>query len=365
MNSEQLSLFQEPSEAITKAIETLSTSTFKGRPSYINFIRELGSLMTTQPAGSIILAATPNSYITKIACESLKIFLEEFNSRNQRPEKAELAVLDIPHAQNTKAQHKQLADIYTSSLPVSKLNHTHKPQFELDFAMAYAQATPMQQICCTIRNRPITHYLLRNAHYISPSGSSVSESTNQLRYFAQLAAQSNKTHVLFANGFKINEWLNNSEISGEFPVCWIKPYNKNDQQSYREFKGVIKSFDVILPREAEFRLLDQADAIFEIVAGCPYRLNKWLISALSLVNANGAQHLDWRYLYQSKPTPAEQKNAKSESSQILTNTPFLAPGIDTVKNDEVKPKKRKTRPQRNLGRDEVGQDAIHPPASAA
>jgi hypothetical protein len=342
----QLTLFQEPNAALVGAINKLANAHLDA-PSYTKFINELAALMVTQRPGSVILAAVPNGFATRNICESIQDYFDAAKKHPTASSEIEIATLEIPHTQNIRAQHKQLANIYSS---LSFLSHSRRPQFELDFPEGFSRPDPLQQICGTIKSRFISHYLVRNAHYLSPSGSPVCSGVNQLRFFAQLAAQSEKTHVLFTNASKVCDWLSDAEIASEFSVSWLRPYIKKNKNSFWEFQGILKSYDSILPRDPDFKLLKHADDVIEVVSGCPYRLNKWLIAALTLAQSTGAASLNWQDLCNTQPTLFERKHALLEAKKIYLNcSAFGAPTHNTTPKSDLKPG------QSALGRDDVPQ----------
>lgn len=342
----QLTLFHEPNAALVVAINKLANAHLDA-PCYTKFINELAVLMVTQRPGSVILAAVPNEFATRNICESIHDYFDAAKKHPTTIPEIEIATLEIPHAQNIRAQHKQLANIYSS---LSFLSHRSRPQFELDFPEAFSRPDPLQQICGTIKSRFISHYLVRNAHYLSPSGSPVCNGVNQLRFIAQLAAQSEKTHVLFTNASKVCDWLSDAEIAAEFPVSWLRPYIKKDKNSFWEFKGILNSYDTILPLHPDFKLLKRADELIEVVSGCPYRLNKWIIAALTLAQSTGAVTIDWSDLCKTQPTLLERNHASLEATKIYRNSSPLE-----VVAQKSTPKNGPKPGQSSLGRDDVPQ----------
>lgn len=350
MNTQQLSLFVEPSDRINQAIAKLTGA--RGlRPNAQTFVSQLGSLMTANPPGSLIIAAVPNGPATEQTCDALERYLEQAKARGFGHGKASIATLEIPHVHNRRMLQRQIPDLYTS-LPASKIGHVHKPQFLLDFSPGYVPPTPMQQICGLLRARAVEYYLVSKAHYLSPSGSSVADGINQVRFFIQLASQSKRTHVLFTNAGTAREWLGSGEITNEVSSCWLRPYNRADSKSFAEFKGLLKGYDLIAPREDGFTLLSNAKQIYDAVWGCTYRLHKWVINSLISVQSRGGEAVSWSDFCQCAPSAAEIRQAEREFEDIKAmSSPLTATlTLPTKAKSSTKPG------QRSLGRDRAGHD---------
>lgn len=349
MSTKQLNLFPEPSEAVENAIDKLS-SVKALAPNYAVFVRELGLHMTTKPSGSLIIAAVPNRFATSQACASLEDYLEAAKRHGHGGGKADLLTLEIPHAHNVRAQQTQLADIY-SGLQLPRRKSEPEAQFTLDIDSGFSRPTPIQRICRLIRDRTAEYYLVRDAHYLSPSGGSIHDGINQVRFFIQLAHRSKKTHVLFTNPLTVRDWLTSGEINGEVTDHWLRPYNKRNTESYREFKGILKGYDAVIPRDKDFTLLKHADNIYGLVWGCTYRLNKWAINTLVSVRARDLKVVTWDDFLKCQPSPEEQKHARSEFL-AATRAPTTAAKGDTQEGTSENP----CLPgQRTLGRDSVAQ----------
>jgi hypothetical protein len=356
MIPEQLSLFSEPSDAVNSAIAKLTNS--RGRnPKFNAYVSDLGSLMSAKPAGSLIIAVVPNGQSSKQVCASLEDYFEDAKSCGVGWGKACLATLEIPHVSSRQILQRQLADLYTA-LPASKIGHIHEPQFTFDSMSGYARPSPMQQICGLIRGRARDYYLVPNAHYLSPSGSSIADGVNQVRFFIQLASQSGKTHVLFTNAATARDWLGNGEITNEVSTRWLKPYNRKDKASFLEFKGILKGYDALLPRETGFTLTAHAKEICDMVWGCTYRLNKWAVNALVAVRACGGDQVTWNDFCQCAPSPTETTQAEKEFSDIQAMMSPLASTTTGAASQQqgTKSKVRLAPGQRRLTRDVVGQD---------
>ncbi|KAB2909173.1 MAG: hypothetical protein F9K30_23305, partial [Dechloromonas sp.] len=207
MNTVQLSLFNEPAEAIVTAYEQITSA--KPAPSkYINFVQELCATMESNTPGSLILAVVPSGLAVDKVCASLAEYLDEAKEHGQGHGREDLTLIEIPHATNLRAQQSLIADTYTR-LPAS-VGHRHAPQFQLEFTSglsAYTSPRPLDQIRSRLQSRPARYYVIKNGHYLCPVGGNVHDGVNQLRFLAQLSRQSDKTHVIFTTPICACEWL--------------------------------------------------------------------------------------------------------------------------------------------------------------
>jgi len=354
MTPKQLTLFPERCECVDLALAKISAGKIQP-PNFTKFVRELGVHMTTGQPGKVIVVGVPNAVATKEVCSSLADFFEEAKLHGFGSGNADLATVEIPHALNLKVQHRQIAGVYTA-LPDSCVGHLHEPQFMLDFASGYARPNPMQQICGLITGRPANHYLVHNAHYLTPLGGSINDGINQVRFFIQLAAQSKKTHVLFTNASTACDWLSSGEITNDVTAMWLKPYNRRDKAAFAEFKGILMGYQGVLPLEEDGVLVKHAKEICDAVWGCTYRLKKWVINTLVSVRTRGGQQVTWDDFCQSPPSPKETAHAKEEFLAInAIKSPLVSLG---TKPEETVAKKRFGQTclpgHRKLGRDPCG-----------
>jgi len=126
-------------------------------------------------------------------------------------------------------------------------------------------------------------------------------------------------------------------------------YNKRNKDSYIEFKGILKGYDAVIPRAEGFALLKNAEAIYDAVWGCTYRLNKWAINTLVSVRARDVKITTWDDFVKCQPSSDERSHARREFI-AATRAPSMMTKVDTEK-----PQNTCLPGQRTLGRDTVDQ----------
>lgn len=355
MNTVQLSLFNEPAEAIVTAYEQITSA--KPAPlKYINFVQELCATMESNTAGSLILAVVPSGLAVDKVCASLAEYLDEAKEHGKGHGREDLTLIEIPHATNLRVQQSLLADTYTR-LPAS-VGHRHAPQFQLEFTSglsAYTSPRPLDQIRSRLQSRPARYYVIKNGHYLCPVGGNVHDGVNQLRFLAQLSRQSDKTHVIFTTPICACEWLTVDHDFGEISTCWLRPYHRGDTSSYIEFKGVIKGYDAVLPKATDFKLVAHSDEIYAAVWGCIFRFDAWVRRTLISVRARQGEVVSWADFRRNAPSPLEVSRARSEFVEINKMFPPLPEekvGADQL--PDQKPQRTLKPGQRRLGRDPAG-----------
>lgn len=108
----QLNLFNDAPEPITTAIANLTANAFL-LPNHQDFVRQLGTQLTTLPAGSVILAAVPPAAAEDDLCNLLQVYLEQAQARGTGPGSAGLAIMNVLTARTSKRMEEALLDRYS------------------------------------------------------------------------------------------------------------------------------------------------------------------------------------------------------------------------------------------------------------
>lgn len=352
MSQEQKTFFFAQDASLSGTLDRISRSQ-KKLVSYQEFVRELGVLMTTSPAGSLILAGVPTTQAAHDSAEGIVGYMEFAKRHGFCDANSKISEISIPYNTNLRAQQRQLPDVY-SAAPVSQLGHRHRPQFMLEFQVAQLQPEPLVRLCSIVDAMPAQFYLVHGAHLLRPAGAAIYEAQNQLRFFAELARRTKRTHVLLANPIIIAQWLEATDIAQEAHACFMRPHEA-DGTSFNEFIALLKGYDALIPRKEGFELAEKADTIRSIVSGCPYLLAKWVSTAISKVLAGGGTQLSWDMLRHSAPSPVEQKQAKAAFDDIRRLTTPVAAGKAADQGTDGKRRGRRRPGEQKPRRDAVSQ----------
>jgi len=356
MTPDQLSLLPAQCAAIGAALNKMRGGKISPPPTFSAFIRLLGNKMIELPSGFVILAAIPNTCATNIVCDEIKGFFDARSSAGVT--KCRVGVLQLPHVFGRRFERDML-DVY-SEREVSALAQQNAPQRQPETVLLNSAST-LQIINGIIGQRELDYYVVQNAQYILAGYGNTTETVNRLRFFIEAARATRKTHVLIANPIVVSDWLEHLEIEHEVAHCWLKPYSRG-KDSFLEFQGILGGYDEAIPRADGFKLLDQAENVFKVVCGCPYRLNKWAVETLIGVASSGRDKVGWTDFVNHAPNDRARNNAQVEFTAIKMATdpakPLLVPPTELGGRLEGEERsKRSTKPgQRALGRDDTSQD---------
>lgn len=339
----------DPEGSLHTAIEKVRNRLQSAR--YIHFVNELEALMIKGAAGSLILAGVPNNIAEEHVCRSLVENLEYAKKQNQSGIPGRITTLNVPFASNARHQRKRLAEVYCG-LPFSLFSDGISAG-SIEYCRSLLSNDPFDRICGSLKISDSLFYLITGGQLLRPSGTSIHEGINQVQFFIQLARQSGRTHVLFANTSTILEWAKFSEISDETFTCIMHPYDQQIGADEIGFMSYLKKYDAVIPREEGFSLLERSNDIMPVVSGCPYRLMKWTLTALKRAYAQGLTSVSWKMFSESRPSQSECEQALKDL-QAIREQAQKCPADDTKRRRSG----RKKKPfQRSLGRDDVPQEA--------
>jgi hypothetical protein len=145
-------------------------------------------------------------------------------------------------------------------------------------------------------------------------------------------------------------WLSIPEIVESVSVCVLKPYDIEDATEGKVFRGLLNTYDNLLPWDGKAQLLANADNVHFAVSGCPFRLRKWLLDSLILAKARGLGGLSGKLLEDTAPLDAEQRAAWKDFQRVRKlRQPFQKSVPETVVSEG-----KKKRFPRSLKRPDVG-----------
>ena len=355
MHPQQFTLFQDPEPSLHAALAKIKAGKL-APPNLTAFVAQLCSMMDELPAGSLILAAVPSDdCATEAVCNAVRDFQRQRSVIDGG--RRETAVVTLPYSIN-RDYERQMPDVYARK-DVSKLGYRHEPRLQLDAPLSY-KPEPFQKVSGLISVRGADYFIVKNSHYLGAIHGNVNETINRLRFFVEIAHATGRTHVMLINPVTLNTWLQSFEIAGAASHCWLKPYSIADDESFREFKSVVKSHEVLIPREKDFYLLNFAAQIYDAVYGCPYRFRKWTIATLVGALGRKATEVSWNDFVKHAPTASDREHAILEFTSVRDGgepiTSLLPLSWQKGKTvDGAKENRKRPKPgQRKLGRDDAG-----------
>ena len=362
MNTAQLMLFPQECARLNTAIETISEQRIP-LTNNLNFVREIYTAMVSLPQGSVILAAAHGGNTSDEVCAWITECLRNGPDGQARGNPPAMSVIKTPLGENQRLQRKYLLDAYHGAVPLSRLAHTHEPQFQLQFGQSFLSQDRMQVVAGLIAGRPIDYYLLRDAHQLQRPGDVLWDAREHVRYIIQLAQISGRTHVLLGRMTTLWQWLDDSSIADAVTPCMLHPYDLEVPHDASEFADMLTAYDAVIPWCKGITLVGHIQEVNSVVWGSPQRVRKWVLNALTGAKARGMEELDWKCFWERKPTPAECTEAKAEFDLHWAHTKHqtMKPPVQTetvlVSANAVKPK-RQSKPGRcNPKRRDVGFEA--------
>jgi hypothetical protein len=309
MIESQMLLFNDAPERVTEAIKTLNDSTVL-LPNYEDFVRQLGTKLTTLAPGTVILGAVPNAAAIDEVSALLRTHLNQAQACGFGMGGDALATLSVPLAVNVKAQQRALLATYNNGPRFSDVRRGTAEQLVLETELGPGPVSPFHVTAALVSHRASTsYYLLQNAHHLQRPGASLMEGAEQLRLIVRLAAESKRTQVLLGSYGVLFRWLSIPEIVESVSACVLKPYDMGDTGEEKIFRGLLNTYDKLLPWDGKAQLLANADNVHFAVSGCPFRLRKWLLDSLILAKARGLAGLSGKLLGDTGPLDAEQRAA--------------------------------------------------------
>jgi len=134
--------------------------------------------------------------------------------------------------------------------------------------------------------RKVKVLIIDEAHHIA-KGTSTNGLLEQLEYLKSLANLTGTVIVLVGTyellAFRnLSGQLSRRSIDVHFPR-----YRMDNQQEYRIFGSVVRSFTRKLPIPCDFQMIDMLDEIYVGSLGCVGLLNGWLIKAIKRATEEG------------------------------------------------------------------------------
>lgn len=349
-NSEiQLVLFRDAPEAISEAITKLKSSMVM-LPNFQEFILQLGTKITSLPRGSVILAGVPLAVDEAELCSALRTHLKQAHGNGIGPGQKALASFAVQPTPNRKSQERMLYQGYST-----KTENEAAPDFllRLDYDGRPAGASTVRAITSVVSSRESTEfYVLTRAHFLQRAGAPFAEVVETLRTVIHIAQETRRTQVLIGSLPTITNWLQSPEIAESTAHCVLRPYSIENDSERANFLGVLAAYDSAIPWEHEAMLGKNAAAVHDAIAGCPYRLQKWILEALLSAQANGDAAVTWMHFKNCAPLLLARKNAGDELTK--TSTLRVALSAENRTHTERSAPKNQFKPSRK--RPEVGFD---------
>lgn len=340
MNETQLLLFKDAPEAVDSAIHTLTAYT-PTLPNHLTFAQQLGTQLLTLPPGSVILAAVPMAAATGDLCVLLQQYLDEAQSRGVGPGSGGLAILSVPTAPSPKRLEESLLDRYRDAPALSSVRRVSPAMTDLVLHSDIIQRDRFQVTSSLVAHRVSTHYyLLHNAHFLQRSRGGVVESADHVRWIIRMAEESRRTQVLLGNASVVCKWLATPEIADATVSCPLMPYDISDKGDRGSFESLLATYQQAIPWAETPRLVEKLDVINWAVSGCPVRLQKWMLRALMSAKAQGRAALDWEFVSEHSPLPAEQRAAADDFIRLRALKSVLPATAPAESRTEKKSKRK-------------------------
>jgi hypothetical protein len=274
-------------------------------------VSQVTELILGQRPGTVVLCAAP----TGVDCRDL---IGEIAREADRRYSARVGgtfpgirVIGTPSImRRRKASEQALLGTYHHSEPVSEEDDD---AFQLEMGYGHTGYQTFYTVSSLIKVNPVAAYVVTNVDQLK-GHQGMHGVVEGLSMYHDVAERTRRTHVLMGSTTEVLNWLLDPDIASRVVPVVLPPYDidlkgEDGKQQRSEFAAVIAGYDQVVPWAGDENLQTHFDEIARTVSGSPWRLRKWINSALVRARAVNEARLSWGTFVESQPSAAERMQA--------------------------------------------------------
>lgn len=257
-------------------------------------IKRLGLAIRQAKKGSIVFMFGPTGVGKSTLASHMR---NKINSefRNEVGDDWSIMPAEVVEAPYSDAQRFSWKDFYRRALTIlhdplahKKVNDPRCSAFE--WKARTDKAAPGYELRLAFQNaikhRKVQVLVIDEAHHVA-KGASEMELREQLEYIKSLANLT-ETVIVLVGTYELLSFRNLSgQLSRRSFDVHLPRYRLDNEEEYRIFGGVVKSFASKLPIQCDFQMTDIIEDLYVGSLGCVGTLNDWIIKAIELAVEEG------------------------------------------------------------------------------